>query len=486
MQRPLLSFLGIFSITALCAQEPTLIRTINPGGGAAIEQITCLGSAAWMSANDGTHGQEPWTSDGTTAGTQLLKDIAPGTGDSDPGPFVQFNGSHYFGADNGVDGEQLFASDGTSAGTQVWLNLGSVPDLNYGYYFTQYNGRLYFQGHTDANGRELWVTDGTLAGTTLLKDIAAGTGNGDPRGFTVFNGRLYFSAKDANGEELWATDGTAQGTQLVVDIRPSGSSSPTGLAVSGDHLFFSANDGIAGNEPWMSDGTTAGTHLVKDVEAGDFGSNPGGYTAYNGRVWFSALSPEGYRLWYTDGTEAGTQQLPDPAQVPIMPDAMLAYNGLLYFTASNASVGSQLWRSDGTTAGTYPLLMPGGASNALSHTHHLVGCNGHLLFLATYDEAVGEQLYGLEAPVGIAHQGAREESLHTYPDPTEGSFTCTVPPDLLNAPVRLFDATGALVRTMGRAQSTTLQRDLGDLAPGRYVLEVGTAEQARRGVVVRY
>lgn len=485
MQRLLLSFLGTTLLTSLCAQVPTLIRTINTSGGANIEQITCLGNTAWLSANDGTHGHEPWTSDGTTGGTQLLKDIATGTGNSFPGPFVQFNGGRYFGADNGVDGEQLYSSDGTAAGTQVWLSFGSVPTLNYGYYFTEYNGHLYFQGQTEANGRELWVTDGTPTGTYLLKDIAAGTGNGDPRGFTVFDGRLFFSAKDANGEELWATDGTPQGTEMVVDIRPVGSSSPTDLAVLGDHLFFSANDGVTGNEPWTSDGTAAGTHLVKDVEAGDFGSNPGGYTAYNGRVWFSALSPDGYRLWSTDGTEAGTQQLADPAQVPILPEAMLAYNGVLYFTASNASVGSQLWRSDGTTAGTYPLLMPGGASSALSDTHDLVGCDGRLFFLATYDEAIGEQLYGIDAPVGIADDADQLEGLHLYPNPTNGLFSCTVPTELINTPVRLVDATGALVRDMGRATGTTLQVDLSDVAPGLYVLEIGAGVKVQRGVVMR-
>lgn len=485
MQRTLLSFFGTTLVGSLCAQVPTLIRTMNPGGGSSIEQITCIGGTTWMSANDGTHGQEPWTSDGTTAGTQLLLDIAPGSANSYPGPFVRFNGTLYFGADNGTDGEQLYASNGTAAGTQVGLDLGLVADLNYGYYFTEYNGRLYFQGHTDANGRELWVTDGTPAGTYLLKDIATGTGNGDPRGFTVFNGRLFFSAKDTNGEELWATDGTVAGTQLVVDIRPSGSGSPTDLAVLGDRLFFTGNDGVHGTEPWVTDGTAAGTHLVKDIEIGDFGSNAAGYTTYNGRVWFSAATNEGYRLWSSDGTEAGTVQLPSPAQVPNLPGAFLAHNGLLYFKAGSAGMGPELWRSDGTPVGTFALRMPDAASSPLSNTHQLVGCGDHLLFRATYDNTLGQQLYGIDAPMGVADRTVQVMGLHTYPNPTEGLFNCTVPTELLHAPVRLFDATGALVRDMGRANDTILQLDLGEVAPGLYVLEIGAAEQARRGVVVR-
>lgn len=486
MQRTLLSLSSATLVTALGAQVPTLIRTINPGGGASIEQMTCVGSTAWMSANDGTHGKEPWRSDGTSAGTQLVLDIAPGTANSSPGPFVAFNGTLYFGADNGVDGEQLFSSDGTAAGTQVGLDLGQIPDLNYGYYFTEYNGRLYFQGHTDAHGRELWVTDGTPAGTFLLKDIAEGTGNGDPGEFTVFDGRLFFSAKDANGEELWATDGTEAGTQLVVDIRPaSGSSSPTDLAVLGDLLFFTANDGVAGTEPWATDGTSAGTYLIKDIEAGDFGSNPGGYTAYNGRVWFSALTPDGYRLWSSDGTESGTVQLPNPTLVPILPDAFVAHNGFLYFKASSMGVGQELWRSDGTASGTAPLLLPGAASSPLSATFELVGCGNMLLFRATYEATLGQQLYGIDAPVSMADLPTDDLQLSAYPNPTSGPLRCAIPPGLKDVPVRLFDATGALVRDFGLTSNTLLQLDITDLRSGFYVLAIGSGAAVHRAVVVK-
>lgn len=486
MQRPILSLFSATLVTALGAQVPTLIRTINPGGGAAIEQLTCAGNTAWMSANDGTHGKEPWKSDGTSAGTQLVLDIAPGSANSFPGPFVQFNGTLYFGADNGVDGEQLFSSDGTAAGTQVGLDLGQIPDLNYGYYFTEFNGRLYFQGHTDAQGRELWVTDGTPAGTFLLKDIATGTSNGDPSRFTVFDGRLFFSAQDANGNELWATDGTVEGTQMVVNIRPaSGSSSPTDLAVLGDLLFFTANDGVAGTEPWATDGTSAGTYLVKDIETGDFGSNPGGYTAYNSRVWFSALTPDGYRVWSSDGTEAGTLPLPAPSQVPSLPDAFLAHNGFLYFKAGSAGMGQELWRSDGTASGTAPLLLPGAASSPLSATFELVGCGNRLLFRATYDEALGQQLYGIDAPVSTTELLTDVEQLNAYPNPTNGLLRCALPSGLQNSAVRLFDATGALVREFGRVADTTLQLDITDLRSGFYVLAIGSGAAVQRSVVVK-
>lgn len=486
MQRPLLSLLGTALLAAAHAQPPTLIRVINPSSGSTIEQITCIGTMAWMSADDGTHGKEPWTSDGTTAGTQLLLDIRPGSGNSTPGPFVQFNGTLYFGANNGVDGEQLYRSDGTAAGTQVGLDLAGIPDLNYGYYFTEYNGKLYFRGDTDANGNELWVTDGTPSGTYMLKDINPGEGNSYPGKFTLFNGLLYFSAQNSSGAELWVTDGTSAGTHMVVDICPGGcGSSPTDLAVLDGRLFFGATDGVHGTEIWKTDGTVAGTILVKDITPGESGSNAAGFTAYNGRIWFSALTDAGYRAWSTDGTEAGTVELPAPAQVPLQPSAFLAHRGLLYFKASDPDLGVQLWRSDGSPAGTYPLTIPGAAISPLYSTYNLVGCGEHLLFRAIYDEALGQQLYGIDTPMGITEEVVKAEALLTWPNPTDGTINCSVPTYLINAPVRVYDATGNVVRKDVRASGTTLQLDLSDLAAGLYVLEIGLAEQARRGVVVK-
>jgi ELWxxDGT repeat protein len=37
--------------------------------------------ALYFQAGDGTHGRELWRTDGTTAGTALVKDINPGAGD---------------------------------------------------------------------------------------------------------------------------------------------------------------------------------------------------------------------------------------------------------------------------------------------------------------------------------------------------------------------------------------------------------------------
>ena len=50
----------------------------NPSG------MVAIGSTAYFTADDGVHGLELWKSDGTAAGTVLVKDINPGSASSDP------------------------------------------------------------------------------------------------------------------------------------------------------------------------------------------------------------------------------------------------------------------------------------------------------------------------------------------------------------------------------------------------------------------
>ena len=49
-----------------------------PATAASPSSLTGVGGTLFFTADDGTHGRELWKSDGTEAGTVLVKDIDPG------------------------------------------------------------------------------------------------------------------------------------------------------------------------------------------------------------------------------------------------------------------------------------------------------------------------------------------------------------------------------------------------------------------------
>ena len=80
----------------------------------------------------------------------------------------------------------MWKSDGTEAGTVLVkdINPGSFyPGFPYGSFpgdFTEWAESLFFSAIDRTNGRELWKTDGTEAGTVLVKDINPGSSYGFP------------------------------------------------------------------------------------------------------------------------------------------------------------------------------------------------------------------------------------------------------------------------------------------------------------------
>lgn len=441
----LIVFLAVFiiSIQPVNAQAPELLKDIN--GIITNNSQTSSGynfkgynGFVFFSADNGINGFELWKTDGTEAGTSLVKDINPGNLSSSPVNFIEMGGIFYFTATNNTSGNELWRTDGTEAGTfivkDIYAGVNSSTPLN----LLAINGTLYFTAVTSANGRELWKSDGTEAGTILVKDIRTGTSSSTPSVFTQAGSLFYFTADDGTtGRELWVSDGTAPGTVLVKDIITGApSSSPDYLTAVGSTLFFNVDDGINGFELWKSDGTAAGTVLVKDINPGSSWSYPMYLTNFNGILVFRATTDaEGDELWRSDGTEAGTVLVKDiytgvssggptvmlvtdtnfyfigtdefagdqvfksdgttAGTVPLQgsdayfnPDDIIKLNNAVYFTASSASSGNELWKTDGTAAGTVQVkdIVTGSGSSSPSR---LTNVNNTLFFTATTSGQVG-------------------------------------------------------------------------------------------------
>jgi ELWxxDGT repeat protein len=365
-----------------------------------------LGGRVLFPADDGVHGLELWTSDGTTDGTRMVKDIAPGgrgglnnVGAYEFGEVIWLNtvsgGAMYFLADDAVHGIELWRTDGTEAGTWLVKDIEEGPASAYGSPdFLSLDSAtvgpyLYFRATTSFYGAELWRTDGTEANTTLVKDINLGPGSSYPSGLTELHGKLVFAAAGHDFDsELWTSDGTVFGTVLLDDIIPGPfGSSPTNLRKIGDLIFFNTYQVL-----YRTDGTYSGTILLHAFNSGliEFGGE------LNGRLFFRADDGvHGYEPWISDGTMTGTTLVKDinPGTADSWYYDFIHVGGVAYVLADDGVHGKEVWRSDGTPDGTRLVadLTPGADS---TYVVSAVAWQGGVLFDGL--SGIGYSLFRIE------------------------------------------------------------------------------------------
>ncbi len=354
-----------------------------------------------FSAYTTTSGTELWVSDGTAAGTSLVKDISPGKTSTGVLGLTQFGNRVLFNGADSAHGTELWTTDGTAAGTYLLKDIspgaGSGVSTQLFTNGTQSSvrpagGKMVFLGDDGTTGLELWVTDGTSAGTSQLRDIYAGSKPSNPSFFTAFGNKQLFQAFDGlhkagdnlHGQELWVTDGTPLGTSLLADLDPGiyGSGSPRTITDLGTgRAIFSAAVGSASRELWVTDGTAGGTSLLKDITPGAYKpSNPGqaALVGNTGLAVFAARGVashaasgggnEGTELWVTDGTPANTSMLRtfgngyEGGNESFLANSSngnpTALGSRVLFEGTDGGV-SALWATDGTALGTVKISSDG-------------------------------------------------------------------------------------------------------------------------------
>jgi ELWxxDGT repeat protein len=407
---------------ALWKTDGTSEGTINVKEVVDANYLTPVGEALFFAASDPEHGDELWRSDGTAFGTALVKDINPGparsgpaepyTGSSFPKKLTAVQGTLFFTACDEDHGWELWKSDGTAAGTVIVKDIAPGPwppvppnvsvclenQFHSPSNLTASGRLLYFFAEEPSTGRELWRSDGSPGGTFLVKDAFPGP---DPPlimrdtpvspELTNANGTLLFWGRNGT---LWRSDGTAEGTMPVAHVFGSL------MTAVGRRAFFANADGL-----WTSDGTAEGTRLVKAVSLATsvrFQNRISDMEAVGDELYFVAGTSEaGYELWKSDGTAAGTMLVQDvrPGPESSNEESLTAIGGLLYFTADDGTLGRQLWRTDGSSSGTRRLtdLRPGVSGGLGQYPVRSFGLVRDLLLFSADDGVHGAELWAFRA-----------------------------------------------------------------------------------------
>ena len=362
-----------------------LVKDINPGKTSADpeDDFVLLNGYLYFSASAPGSGREIWRTNGTEGGTTLLKDIIPGPGGSAvKGSYnLSSNGSYLlFSMLRAGEGYELWKSDGTEAGTDLLKDINPGAASSSPTAFQVHNNIVLFWAERAGEGRELWRTDGTTGGTQLVKDIRNGPQSSINVGFPMpnfaflypFKNQLLFIADDGiHDSEIWTTDGTTAGTKLLKDINDEDDLSFIGLANAvpmNGKLYFTAYHPANGGELWETDGTTNGTKLFKEVLPGsDAGipilmpnlkfTNASSWPVHQGNFFyfmFGLPADGGLELWKSNGTDAGTVKVKTLKTTDSdWGNPTYVYtNAGLYFSLDDREHGDELWKSDGTEAGT--------------------------------------------------------------------------------------------------------------------------------------
>lgn len=328
-----------------------------------------------------------WETDGTINGT---KRISTSSMQSSPKDFVPAGDKFYFLFDDGIHGGQIWRSDGTSAGSYMVKDINpngaSINSLSMVHLY----GFSYFSANDGVHGNELWRTDGTAEGTTLVYDAYPDAISNGSISIVTHQNYIFFRTNYAGESNVYRTDGTSEGTikfraadigdmfsfkehlyfhtyskdfvrsngepgnEEIIESLPTGAPLYTGRQVgwakSADKLFYSS-----GYKLWSFDGITNSLSLIENdsVEAENL-------KVFNGTVYFT----KAFELWKSDGTVSGTIKIKNIAlrynQETLgykqNPPYWLTQVGSNFYFLGDDGYNAGLWKSDGSASGTYKIL----------------------------------------------------------------------------------------------------------------------------------
>jgi len=385
-------------ITDGTAGGTKLVKDINPGVAASQPALSVstnnettmaiLGNYIYFPAVTPTEGCELWKTDGTAANTSLVKDIVAGTASGIDSNFFEITSTGtvlLFKAQTATTGHELWSSTGTAASTNLLKDIDAGTASANPRVFNRFNNIFLFTvTSSDGATTEIWRTDGTAAGTVRIKDqiLPMGLANYNSNAFHIFKSKAYFLIHDGvhSGDALYSTDGVDATSTHTAFIKDLGTATPTSFLLANavnlpDKFIFSYSDESTIFTLMQSDGTTAGTTIFKSFPVNSGGKPPFIYSAatfdansqtivnprYDGKFYFVASDANGYELWSSDGTTTTMVKDINPGAgdgIGITGNWLFTQQGL-FFEGMNGTNGNELWKTDGTTTAMVQDIYPG-------------------------------------------------------------------------------------------------------------------------------
>lgn len=463
----------IITFLLIPLQGQRLVKDLSPGSGHM--PLSFYGSLknGFIFVCYSEYGYEPWISDGTAAGTKMIKDINPGQNSSLSSSFYYFNDTIMYFTGRVVNENYLWRTDGTAKGTYqvfkfeqnlpnnyynegvmvgkylyfsdpkttntLWRTDGSVSGTQKVYEFKDsglntkislnyHNGTLYIFAADKLHGTELWTSDGTEAGTKFLKDINPGQSGSiisNRTKMVALKNKLYFGAQGSNeeGYELYETDGTEEGTVLFIDLETQKFLSSFPTLYEGNDSFFIFNTQGNQNKAWKSDGTVSNTKGLLDSNINSFIHNITPFKRGNLINMFT--SSNGSELYLCDNNFNNTTLVKD-----INPELGSSYtNGQTiilqnkaYFVAFNNMLGNDIWVSDGTYDSTLVYLELIGNIGGEA----VIEWNDRIFFNGMIDPSIGMELYELIPSNQTNLNRISINSKGIFPNPVQAGHSITL------------------------------------------------------------
>jgi ELWxxDGT repeat protein len=237
------SITSLYRADATGAYQIEMLNYTSQDRVAAHYPSVLFGSIFYFVAQDQTHGNEIWRTDGTAAGTYMVQDMSTYDYVGDSGP--EYSARTLFIHNNALYSTAI----DSERDTYLWKFNGSVFEKVkelYDYNLVSHNGLIYIWGRdvTDWNGNVLQVTDGTAEGFQTLAEFPR-TINDEYVEYGIVGNIIYFNTNYS--DDFWRTDGTACGTIPV----GSGKHYVYGLQGLGTSLIFGADVPLSGVEPYI-------------------------------------------------------------------------------------------------------------------------------------------------------------------------------------------------------------------------------------------